>query len=207
MSFPIDITIPNAPNDPADDQPKIKDNFANINSFLSVDHISPGAVNNGKHLQVQLISQAPPAFISGFGNLYSNTIGGVSQLFFSPDNSTNNYQLTRAIAASFALFGANSAYGTPPATFTQNGGWTFLPGNLLFQYGFYGKAGATGTSGTVQFPVTFTTGPFSINLSLYRNSGNQTFTINSLIPPTTSSFSFLTSSAGSDGFYWTAVGV
>lgn len=52
MSFPIDITIPDAPNDPADDQPLMKQNFININSYLQVDHVTAGAPGNGFHKEV-----------------------------------------------------------------------------------------------------------------------------------------------------------
>lgn len=52
MSFPIDTTIPNEPNDPIDDVPLIRGNFNNINSYLKVDHVEAGAPGNGYHKEV-----------------------------------------------------------------------------------------------------------------------------------------------------------
>lgn len=211
MSFPIDITIPNAPNDPADDQPLMKQNFVNIDGFLSVDHIDPGSSNNGKHLQTQLIAQAPTTFTLGFGNLYSNTVTNnavnSSEIFFSPDATENKYQITRSITSQFTKFATNNAYGSPPATFTQVGGWTFLPGNILFQYGFYGKTGASGSSGTIQFPVDFTVEAFSVSIVANRgdtSSGSGVTVVSSI---TTTGFGFKASTSGNDGFYWTAIGI
>ena len=155
---------------------------------------------------------APPTTIASFGGLYCHSAGSVgsdseTNLWYSPDASGNPYQLTRTITGNFDTFGQNIAYGTPPGGFTQEGGWIFLSGGILMQYGFYGKSGASGSSGTIQFPVTFLNNPYSIQLSLYRNSGSQTITLNSGSPPSTSSFNFLASSSGSDGVYWTAIGV
>lgn len=61
MSFSIDVTIPNAPNDPSDDQPKMKQNYANISGFLTVDHVDPGAPGNGFHKQVTYFTENTPA--------------------------------------------------------------------------------------------------------------------------------------------------
>jgi len=61
MSYPIDITIPDAPNDPADDQPLMKQNFININSYLQVDHIAAGAPGNGFHKEVTFYNKNPAA--------------------------------------------------------------------------------------------------------------------------------------------------
>ncbi len=209
--------IPDAPNNPSADQPLMKTNTNNIDNIIDEDHFSFDENNGGLHRQVRLPLRGgspgtiPPGLVAGEGTLYTKTVTSTgilteTGLFYTPDNSSDEYQLTRTITADFAELGTNAAYGTPPATFTQTGGWTFLPGGMLMQYGFFGKTGATGTSGQVQFPVQWSTGAFSIQLTLYRNSGNQTLSLDSAIVPTTTTFNFLTSSSGSDGIYWTAIG-
>lgn len=61
MTFSIDITIPNAPNDPAEDQPKMKQNYANISGYVSVDHVAPGTLGAGRHKQTTYNSNNVPA--------------------------------------------------------------------------------------------------------------------------------------------------
>jgi len=209
--------IPDAPNDPSADQPLMKTNFNNIDSIIDEDHFSFDENNGGLHRQVRMPLRGgspgtiPPGLVAGEGTLYTKTVTSTgvlteTGLFYTPDNSTNEYQLTRTITAEITEFGTNIAYGTPPATFTQTGGWTFLPGGLLMQYGFFGKVGALGSSGQVQFPVQWSTGAFSITMTLYRSSGDQSLTLDSGTPPTTTTFNFKSSSAGSNGLYWTAIG-
>jgi hypothetical protein len=60
MSYPINVNIPNAPNDPADDQPLMEQNFANISNYLNVDHVLAGQTGNGFHEQVTYFSENVP---------------------------------------------------------------------------------------------------------------------------------------------------
>lgn len=188
----------------------IKDNFAVIRSTIATNHYDVNDPLAGKHKFSVYPSQGTdPVTTTTEAAIYTKTLGQVNAVFRSQDSAGAGgkvYQLTRAIDGSFASFGTNNAYGTPPATFTQTGGWTFLPGGLLLQYGFYGKAGSLGSSGTIQFPIPFTNPPFSTVASLKRSSsGNQAYSISST--PTTTQFQFLSESSGSDGIYWYAVGV
>lgn len=61
MSFPINTTVPNINNDPADDVAPMNQNFVNINGFLSVDHVAPGAIGNGFHQQITYNALTTPA--------------------------------------------------------------------------------------------------------------------------------------------------
>jgi hypothetical protein len=58
--FPIYINIPSGPNDPADDQPLMQINNANINSYVSVDHVAPNATGNGYHQKITFNSTPSP---------------------------------------------------------------------------------------------------------------------------------------------------
>jgi hypothetical protein len=64
MVFPyiINTNIPDAPNDPADDQPIMKQNYANIAGFLAVDHVAAGTnPGAGFHAKVTINDVAAPA--------------------------------------------------------------------------------------------------------------------------------------------------
>jgi len=96
--YPINVNIPNAPNDPADDQPEMKTNYANIAGFLQVDHVAAG-VNPGAgfHKQVTYRFLNPPAaptdpnsigFTANSATLSNVTgsSGTVAQLFYRNQN-------------------------------------------------------------------------------------------------------------------------
>ncbi len=206
-NFAFTRDIPFATHNPSSDQPIMQTNTNSEDSIWTVDHFGFNDNDGGTHKQTRIHTQAaiPGGLIANQGTLYTKA-SGESTLFYTPGTSGLEYQMTRTSTANFALFGQFLPYGTPPAGFTQSGGWTFLPGNLIFQYGFYGKAGATGTSGTIQLPFTLTFPPLSIQMTLYRANANETAVLNSGTPPTTTAFSFKASSAGSDGIYWSAIG-
>jgi len=214
-NFTYNRDIPNPPNNPSQDVPSMKINTNSIDDLIAVDHYSFNVTNGGLHKQVQMpsIIGVPPGLISNTTNLYANAANGASQLFYTNGTSGNGYQLTRSDNANFGTFGTYTSYGPPPAGFTQDGGWTFLPGGLLFQYGFFGKVGDLGGSGTIKFPVAFSPGPtngvFSISMILYRNSAsaNSVLVLDTTGSPTISDFKFIVSnSTSSDGIYWTAIG-
>ncbi len=58
--YSIDVTIPAANNDPADDQPLMKQNFANISAYVAVDHVDAGNQNAGQHKQVNIPANVIP---------------------------------------------------------------------------------------------------------------------------------------------------
>jgi len=73
MSFGINTSIPAAGNDPADDQPLIKQNFQNISDYLTVDHVKPGNAKNGFHKQITFASyNVPGAEVDPESTAYTN---------------------------------------------------------------------------------------------------------------------------------------
>lgn len=206
--------IPQAPDFLSNSQLDLLNNNQALDGIFSKNHYaySLGTSDQGKHKFIEMpLLAVIPTIAASEGGLYTKTAISVTpstetDLFYTPDASTNEYQMTRTVTAKFANFGTNLAYGTPPAGFTQTGGWTFLPGGLLMQYGFYGKTGATNTVGTVQFPVTFTSAPLSVQLTLYRGSAGQDVVLDSAAPPTTTTFNFKSSSSSADGVFWMAIG-
>lgn len=181
-------------------RPVINSNFQTINTAFAVNHIAFNISGAGKHKFVEMPNQSviPSPLASAEGTIYCKS-SGIAQLFFTPGISGNEYQLTRAINAGFSEFGTNTAYAA-----NHTGGWTFLPGGMLLQYGLRSSPGA---SGAISFPTTFTNNPYSITVSLYRASGDHNVLVSSATPPTTTGFNYICDTGGSIGVFWTAIGV
>jgi hypothetical protein len=106
--------------------------------------------------------------------MYVLQTGITHNIFIRSPNSAvppggKEYQMTRLNDANFATFGTFTNY--PPNVVNQDGGWTFLPGGLLMQYG---TASSNAATVTVNFPVSFTTTNISVVVTNNANSGNST---------------------------------
>lgn len=202
---------PDTPDDPSVSQPDMFQNTNSIDDLIDEDHYSFNDNNGGLHKQARLVAGSlPSGRASGLGTIYTKTVTraavNTTEQFYVADNSLNEYQMTQTIPASYAgTFAQQAAYGSPPAGFSQVGGWTFLPGGLIYQWGFYSNPGNLGSGGTIPFPVAFTAGPYTLQLTLYRDSGRPVC-IDSDTPPSTTSFTFVADSSGADGLYWQAIG-
>ena len=144
MSFPINTTIPATGNNPSVDQQPMQTNFANINSYLSIDHTTPGTnPGDGQHNQVTFhLNQAAPSIANGVSGLFANLSGGSSQLFFQ--NAIKLFQMTNLAATT----GANPG--------TAGGTLNFFdtPWNIRI---YYGQTAGTTSGGSVIFPLAYTT--------------------------------------------------
>lgn len=206
--------IPFATNNPSTDQPNMQTNTNSINSILLIDHYGFNDNNGGLHKQVQMptLASIPGSLMSGEGTLYTKT-SGESELFFTPDLTGNEYQLTRTITASYSLFAKNvNNYNGVGTQFT--GGWTFLPGGILLQYGSFdaGVGGVSSGNQSITFPVTFTNVPFNIQTSIIAKVGGtttgNTVALNFSSSSTTGFIVSITSSTSNyRGFSWVAIGI
>lgn len=198
--------IPAANDDPSVSQGQIQTNFSTLNSAINLNHVDLGTGVNqaGKHKFVEMPNQAAvPATLATEGTIYTKAVSGVSQEFYTPDATANEYQMTRTITTKFTLLGTNTNYQVgPPSLF---GGWSFLPGGMLFQYGFL----ANPVNGNViTFPVQFTNVPYSVTVSAVRsNTQDKTISISNGTVGTSSFALILSSSSTPDGVYWMAIGV
>lgn len=217
MSFKPNIPQPN--DFLSDSQNDLLNNFTISNAVMDINHytFANTSPNKGKHKYTELVNNAAPAGASGEGILYTRTVTTFpavteSELFYKPDASVNQYQLTRTVDGIFVYFGQNvnnyNANGTGgPVGVAFTGGWTFLPGTsgMILAYGSVNAPGAGPTS--VIFPVTFTAPPFLIELTP-RNDGNHSaFTYYIDGAPTTTQFTFRGSTSGSNTLYWMALGI
>jgi len=187
-----------------EDYINLQHNFQQLDTTYKVNHIAltDNTTNNGAHTFVELRNQAglPPGLKTLEGTIYTKIVMAVSELFYTPDNSTNEYQLTRTISAQIAKFGTFTNYQP-----NMTGGWTFLPGGLLFQYGSFTP---TTAHDTIIFPVPFTTAVYNIQLTQV-NSTNSTIRL-AVSTGTITLLQFVTEatlSANFTSFYWTAIGV
>lgn len=220
MSF--NPNIPQSTDDLSDSQGDLLQNNLALDASFGRDHLpfSNLTADNGKHKFVEMVSATLPAPVpglsSGSGTIYTKSVGTPteSQVFYTPDASGAEFQLTTAKSASISQFSVMSAYGTPPATATQEGGWTFLPGALLFQYGKYIDAtvfqGSGSTSATIQFPISFPAKCFVVNITLITNLIVQDdAAIAVSLSPSTTAFTVKYhrhSTTNVRGIYWTAIG-
>ena len=204
--------IPVAGNNPAVDQPSMTINTNSIDTLIGIDHYSFNQSLGGLHKQVEMpvLGSIPAGLLASTGNLYTKSSTG-SQLYYSPDTTGNEYQLTRSISASFSLFGANTNnYNASGANF--NGGWTFLPGGLLMQYGLYNPGSLPSSPATIPFPVTFSSIPYLVTVSLVcKVAGTNSSHTVSVVTGTVSTSQFQWNLDGGStsnytGIYWTAVG-
>jgi len=207
-NFLYNTGIPAANNNPSTDQPDMQTNTDSTNAILNVDHFTFNNNNGGMHQQVQIVSQntipsavnnTPVGLKNGAGTIYTKPLGGPSDLFFTPDQSGDEYKLTNIDAVNFATFGTFTNYLAPA---DQKGGWTFLPGGLIMQYGTRTFL-ATGNTIAVTFPKSFTN-IFNIQTTIFQNAG-VTF-IQGIKTQSLSGFNFTVNTTGTVSFYWIAIG-
>lgn len=156
-------------------QGDIQGNFQTANTIMNINHypFDDVTTNKGMHRFVELprVGAPPGSLTPANGVVYTGTANGETQLFYSPDNSNIAYQLTATNSTENATFKTNTNYA--PVIAGRLGGWTFLPGGLLLQYGTLNVA-IIGTPTTLLFPRAFLalTVPYSITLGFINNGGD-----------------------------------
>lgn len=177
--------IPAASDFLSDSQLDIKNNFSWANTTMGVNHIDFATItNSGKHKFVEMPNYTPtvpdpvPPGLANFeGTLYTESDGSRSQLFYTNDATGKKYQLTTIQGITFAqpLFGQfTNDYnpGSGAVGGNYDGGWTFLPGGLLFQYG---QASNVANLSQTKFPVPFPKAVFNIQLTIIQPAGGRFF--------------------------------
>lgn len=205
-------TIPTGTVDLDQDYLNLQNNFRAIDSYISRNHIpfSSNSSNSGKHTAVEMLNTIgniiPPGLANFEGTLYTKSDGTQSQLWFTNDNSGNEYQLSRIINASFAKFATNTSL--PIGTNASGvGGFTFLPGGMLLQYGQ--TTPPSGGVSTTVFQVPFTNTPFSIVGTAFSNTNNRHFF--SLKTASNTQFTAVNNDSSGSGenvpYFWIAIGI
>lgn len=204
--------IPAQNDDPSQDAPNMRINTNSTAQILAVNHFGFSVANGGKHQLAEFPAQValPAGLVNGEGTLYAKTTspGSQTQLFYSPDDTGDEYILTRTRTNQFATFGTNTNFSG-----TIFGGWSFLPGQTTGMILQYGKATTSGTGDpncTVTLPVSYNSAPFSINLTVVDTSGSRFF-IEVFDSSTTQFRATVRNENGNPvsgrSFYWQAIGV
>lgn len=140
---------------------QVLNNFNLIYSGFDVNHYSFNEANIGKHRYVVMPQVVgAPGTTATEGALFTNAVSGITQLFWQPPNNATGVQLT-------ALDQTNGNFAA------VGNGWTFLPGGLIMQYGV---VNTPGTSGSVNFPIAFSSGVYSVFMSISRTSNTTPLT-------------------------------
>ena len=199
-TFTYNGGIPDAPNNPSVDQPKMKTNTDSINGIIGVDHVgfnvSTVPPTGGYHTIIHSVLQgSDPAQIANIGQLYIKN--------YTPPGGSTDTQ----------LFFKTGAGGTSQLTGNKalNNGYQWL-GGVLIQWGQ-----VTSTASTFQ-TLTFSTNniPFPTNCFTVITqpygagtpSGSQaTVQIRkSTVSNTSFEWAFITNGSNWTGFYWVAIG-
>jgi hypothetical protein len=133
--------VPATPNNPSNDQPKMKINTNSIASWVKQDHFGFGDANGGYHTIIhQCAGEAPAPIISrsGVGALLNNfpaTIAGFNQLF----------------VANYTADAAGAATDTQLFSVTGNGGVNQLTGSVPLSEGYVWLGGVMMQWGQIAF--------------------------------------------------------
>lgn len=136
--------IPQATDDLSISQSDILNNFAAIDTFVNVNHVSFNGADQGKHSQITfpLGPLAGQPFTYGVGEI------GLQSLNQLP-TSVPDIWMTRGVGTAIPITGSLKA----------TTGWTYLPSGVLIKWGSGTAAGAGNT--IVTFPVAATNPVFS----------------------------------------------
>lgn len=202
--------MPYQPNIPTglvnldEDYLNLQGNFQQLDTSFGIDHLpfSNNTAQNGYHTSIHLVPSStypptPPTQTSGFGQVFSATINdGVTtdqQLFYESGNGVVS-QLTGSTVGS-------------------GNGYVFLPGGIIFQWGFVAGNLKSPSTGTVTFAtnnIAFPNNCFNISTTCATSNGGEpnnqcTVSVN-IISKTQFWWSSITTSSQQTGFYWTAIG-
>ena len=125
MTITYTRDIPDPRHNPSQDVGGMKQNTNSIDDIIDVDHYSfNDTVFSGLHKQIRFVTQAAPPTALGQLALYSKLTGGSSQLFLIRDN----------VAGTEVALTPNP--GVIGNMLSAQNGYSWLPGNVLLQWGF-----------------------------------------------------------------------
>src|ERR1044072_9370220 len=160
MPFVYTKDIPTTGQKLGNTRAPINSNFQAISEALAVDHFDFNLSDVGKHKWVRLPSQS-----SGIPATAANELMLVAKsnnLFLRQQNTSTDIQIAmgNVTGTDLTRIGSSSNY-----IGAITGGWTFLPGGLILNYGF---KTAPGTPGSITYAKAFSAAAYSIVLSLQR---------------------------------------
>ena len=218
-TFNYNVDIPDGPHNPSSDQPLMKTNTNSTKSIIGVDHYTfQEATKDGWHKQSTYLSTTPtPVTASTQLALFAK--GGTPNQGAILAMIRDNIPQT-LVALTTAKIAAPLAIGT------GNGGCSWLPGEILVQWGIYNASGGNFSSGSttqsssgesvVTFPAAFPNNVFFFGGNLTYSQGNLpsgTGTLNTRLSQlntgslrTTMDWQVYTDTNNYIGFVWYAIG-
>ena len=190
MAYDQDTPL-NSLEDPSVTEPKFRENFQTLNTFMSINHVdietttTPSA-DEGKHKFLQMPEQgSAPTTLENEGAVYTKNVGVLPQLFWRNQSDTSEQQITNVSATvTGPAFALNFASGLQIRT---------------------GTISHTGTSTPVSFTPNFSSTSYSVVLTPIGSAALVTaWNAQSL---SVSGFTIAsTSSGGGASFYYIALG-
>lgn len=196
--------IPAAGDSLGGSRAQIVDNFSNYKANWETNHGLVNDADSGKHLFMQMPEQvAAPTTAANEGALYTKVANNVTNLFFREENNGTERAVTlfNNVANDITRYNTN----TVAYVANHNGGWTFLLGGLIIQYGV--RSAMVSGPNTITFPRTFPTAVFSIQVTPVRDSSNiDTVYIRAAGDITTTNFIVRNTANGITSVHWLAIG-
>lgn len=182
---------------------EIQDNFTNYNTVVSVDHVAPNSLGQGKHKQSTYPSQG-----NGFGGSKKSPATLINEVaIYSAADTSANIQLFSQKANQAVDAGGIqlSRLDTGTGINTQNG-WSFLPGGIILQWGIGQFVGAASNVNIlfVTSNINFTANCF--NVSLTGIGFNNTFDVTNVTTTGFTASRSLGTFGANQQFFWTAIG-
>lgn len=203
MSITYNTGIPDAPNNPSNDQPLMKVNTDAIDTFVAVDHVGFNVQSgtSGFHNKTTYSVQgSDPGNVADGPQVYSKLVtytGGSTDIeLFLKKSSVDVNNPNSVIQLTDTIFGASP----------NQQGYSWLPGGVIIQWGRSTASFDPTVAGgfAVNFPNVFPNSVFTVIFSVIKNST----TAHSCFlkqTPTTSGF-VLRGDTTFDGYFYTAIG-
>jgi len=198
MSSPysINTTIPAAKNTPAQDQPKMQTNFANIAGFLAVNHTAPGTDDTaGTHTLVEFPVNVVPSAVSG----------NYTPVLFT-NNQDGNQPTPNTLPGNELFFFSGSVAESLQQYIVGSNGSSMIFGGLILKWGNLTIPPAT-TSTTVTFSSPYSNNCFCVLLTA-SNARGAVLSSTTFVSSVSATNFILTSGTSSQPatFYYLAIG-
>lgn len=178
--------IPQASDDPSQSQSQLLANFQELNTFLTVNHVSLNDGDEGKHKFLQMPTQSSaPTTGAAEGGLYAKDVSGTPELFYRKESDGSELQLTTAYTAA------------------SSGQITFA-GGLTMKWGVSSFSGS-GTSVNVTYATPFASTGYNVVASLV--GGQSAFSVSNTSSATGFTMARSSSSPSGQSFHWIAIGI
>ena len=150
MSIGYNPSIPNPPNDPADDVFVMQTNAAAIAQYVAVDHVAFNTAVSGQHKQVTFnnVLSMDPDQTAPVSTLYTKDVNGSPQLFFqNGDDPTDVEQISSGGGSGlFVLYNPNVTVTVANITNLTGQGYYAIVGGITYFTINVGYASSTGNS-------------------------------------------------------------